>query len=95
MPVDDERLAVSRGGLSGRAILTDMLRVVPEIRSELGATAALNACGGIASAEDALAALESGADTVQLYTALVFRGPALVAEICKGLRANALYSNHD
>ena len=47
----------------------------------------LNACGGIASADDARAALEAGVDTVQLYTALVFRGPGLVEEICSGLRA--------
>jgi large subunit ribosomal protein L1 len=29
---------------------------------------------------------EAGADTVQLYTALIYQGPALVADICKGLR---------
>ena len=87
IPVEDERLATGRGGLSGRAILENMLAMLPDIRAELGSGVGLNACGGIASADDARAALEAGADTVQLYTALVFRGPGLVEEICRGLRA--------
>ena len=86
IPVEDERLATGRGGLSGRAILENMLAMLPDIRAELGSGVGLNACGGIASADDARAALEAGADTVQLYTALVFRGPGLVEEICGGLR---------
>ena len=87
IPVEDERLATGRGGLSGRAILENMLAMLPDIRAELGSGVGLNACGGIASADDARAALEAGADTVQLYTALVFRGPGLVEEICDGLRS--------
>ena len=87
IPVEDARLAVGRGGLSGRSIRGQMLAMLPDIRSELGSGVGLNACGGIASADDARAALEAGADTVQLYTALIFRGPGLVEEICGGLRA--------
>ena len=87
VPVEDGRLATGRGGLSGRAILENMLAMLPDIRSELGSGVGLNACGGIASADDARAALQAGADTVQLYTALVFRGPELIEEICSGLRA--------
>lgn len=86
VPVEDERLAVGRGGLSGRVILENMLRMIPEVRAELGGAGALNACGGIASADDARSALEAGADTVQLYTALVYQGPGLAAELCEGLR---------
>ena len=86
VPVEDARLAVGRGGLSGRVILERMLRMIPEVRAALGGGRALNACGGIASADDARAALEAGADTVQLYTALAYRGPGLAAEIGEGLR---------
>ena len=86
IPVDDARLAVGRGGLSGRAIFGNLLRMLPDIRAEIGPGLTLNACGGIASADDARAAIEAGADTVQLYTALIYQGPALVADICKGLR---------
>jgi dihydroorotate dehydrogenase len=41
--------------------------------------------GGIASAEDAYAKIRAGASLVQLYTALVFAGPALVSQIKSGL----------
>ena len=85
VPVEDSRLAMGRGGLSGAAILDDMLRVVPEVRAEAGPEMVVNACGGIATPDDAARALAAGADTVQLYTALVFRGPGVVREIVSGL----------
>ena len=85
IPVEDARLAMGRGGLSGSAILADMLRIVPEIRSEVGPDLAINACGGISTAEDAQRALDGGANTVQIYTSMVYRGPGVVADIVKGL----------
>ena len=85
IPVEDARLAVGRGGLSGAAILADMLRIVPEVRSEAGTELAINACGGIATAEDARRALDRGADTGQIYTSMGYRGPGVVADIVKGL----------
>ena len=88
IPVEDSRLAMGRGGLSGRPILEHTLAMLPDVRSELGSDIGLNACGGIASADDARRALALGANTVQLYTALIFQGPGLVEEICAGLRAN-------
>ena len=88
IPVEDSRMAMGRGGLSGRPILEHTLAMLPEVRSELGADIGLNACGGIASADDARRALALGANTVQLYTALIYQGPGLVEEICAGLRAN-------
>jgi dihydroorotate dehydrogenase len=45
----------------------------------------VNASGGISTAEQALAAIEAGATTVQAYTGLVFRGPAIVGELTRGL----------
>ena len=88
IPVEDSRLAAGRGGLSGRPILGHMLAMLPEVRSELGADVGLNACGGVASADDARRALDAGANTVQLYTALIFQGPGLIEEIYAGLRTN-------
>ena len=46
---------------------------------------ALIGCGGIASAEDAYAKIRAGASLLQLYTALVYRGPALVSAVLDGL----------
>ncbi len=92
IPVEDARLAMGRGGLSGRPILEHTLAMLPEARLELGADIGLNACGGVASADDARRALSAGADTVQLYTALIFQGPGLVEEICEGLRTNPAHA---
>ena len=85
IPMEDSRLAMGRGGLSGAAILPDMLRIIPEVRREAGAKLTLNACGGISSTEDAADALRAGADTVQIYSALVYQGPGLVDRIVRGL----------
>ena len=45
--------------------------------------------GGILSADDARQKIEAGADLVQIYTGLIYRGPALVAEAAKALARDA------
>ena len=84
-PAKDARLAVGMGGLSGRAIFPDMLRMVKEVRDEAGSRLAINACGGIFSGDDAWEALQAGADTVQLYTGIVYQGPSVVRQINRRL----------
>jgi len=49
----------------------------------------VNACGGVITVDDALACLDAGATTVQVYTGLIYRGPALVGELARGLAARA------
>jgi dihydroorotate dehydrogenase len=41
--------------------------------------------GGIDNAARAFAKIEAGASLLQLYSALVFKGPALIGEIVSGL----------
>ena len=84
-PVSDARLGVGAGGLSGKPILRDALRMVAETRARIENAAAINACGGIFTSEDANRALESGADTVQLLTAFVYRGPYVARDIARSL----------
>ena len=84
-PVRDAGLAVGHGGLSGKPVFDDMLRMVSEVRSVVGGSVAINACGGIFSGEDAWEALRAGADTVQLLTGLIYRGPGIVRSINKEL----------
>ena len=80
-PVEDSRLAVGRGGLSGRPVFDRMLDLVRDLRAELGADIGINACGGIFTGRHAQDALDAGADTVQVYTGLVYRGPSAVRRI--------------
>jgi dihydroorotate dehydrogenase len=84
-PAQDPGLAMGTGGLSGRTIFPDMVRMVGEIREEIGPDVAINACGGIFSGEDAWDALQAGATTVQMYTALVYRGPTTPRRINRRL----------
>ena len=84
-PVSDSRLGVGSGGLSGRPIYWDMLRMVAEVRGAIRDSASINACGGIFTAEDAWRALCAGADTVQLLTGMVYRGPGVARDIARGI----------
>jgi dihydroorotate dehydrogenase len=68
------------GGLSGPALLPRMLELIGQVRTRLGPDVALVASGGIDSGADAAAALGAGADLIQLWTGLVYRGPALIGE---------------
>jgi dihydroorotate dehydrogenase len=80
LPVSRER-----GGLSGAPLKALATAVVAKLRRALPASVAVIGVGGIASAADAREKLDAGANLVQLYTALVYRGPRLVGEIVRGL----------
>ena len=73
------------GGLSGRPLFAPSTAVLAEIYRLTGRRLPLVGVGGVTSAADAYAKIRAGASLVQLYTALVFRGPALLHEIKSGL----------
>ena len=76
------------GGLSGAPLLARSTAVLRDFAEALqGRPVALIAAGGVASGADALAKLRAGASAVQLYTALVYGGPALVDAIKRDLAA--------
>ncbi len=75
------------GGLSGTPLRAKSTAVIRKFARALGGRAVLIGCGGIASAADAREKLDAGATLLQLYAALVYRGPGLPAEILRGLAA--------
>jgi dihydroorotate dehydrogenase len=79
--------AEETGGLSGAPLLAASNRVIAQLRSVLGAGYPIIGVGGVMSADDALSKLRAGADVVQIYTGLIYRGPALVDQIAKAFRA--------
>lgn len=81
------RHASEAGGLSGRPLMARSTELLGLLHRELGGGLPLVGVGGIASAEDAYAKVRAGACLLQLYTALVYCGPALVADIADGLAA--------
>ena len=84
-PVEDPRLTVGRGGLSGRGLWGATVPAVAAVREVVGAEAAVNACGGVSTADDVLACLEAGATTVQVYSSMIYEGPGIVGSLTDGL----------
>ncbi|MFT0850481.1 quinone-dependent dihydroorotate dehydrogenase [Achromobacter sp. F4_2707] len=68
------------GGLSGPPVHELSLAVIRRLRERLGPDMAIIGVGGILSGAQAREKIEAGADAVQLYTGLIYRGPALVGE---------------
>lgn len=74
-----------RGGLSGKplfALSTDMLA---DVATLVGGSTPLIGIGGVGSGADAYAKIRAGATAVQLYTALIYGGTALVTKIVRDL----------
>ena len=74
------------GGLSGAPVLAGSNRVIRLLRQQLGPTFPIIGVGGIMSAYDAVSKIEAGADVVQIYTGLIYKGPCLVHEVAKALK---------
>ena len=83
--IPEPRASIGTGGLSGPPIFEDMIRIVGELYSETGGKLPINACGGISSSMNAWRAFESGASSVQLYTAFIYEGPGVVSKLNRGL----------
>ena len=74
------------GGLSGAPVLQASNRVIRQLRAVLGIGFPIIGVGGVMSPEDACAKRDAGADLVQIYTGLIYAGPALVGDCAKALR---------
>ncbi len=85
LPVIEPKLSTGTGGMSGRPLFSYMLNSVKTVYVLTDGELEINAVGGIFSGKDALLAIMNGATTVQLYTALVYRGPRIVAKILEEL----------
>lgn len=74
------------GGLSGAPLKWASDRVLANLDKQLAGEIPLIGVGGILSGQDARDKLTAGADLVQLYSGLIYRGPALVAECAEVCR---------
>ena len=82
------------GGLSGKPLFEKSTRVLAQLSELTGGRLPLIGVGGIDSAEAAYAKILAGASAVQLYSALVYQGFALVGEIARGLDALLARDGH-
>ena len=86
-PTLRSRHAGESGGLSGAPLRDLAQQRLRDFRVASGGAIPLIGVGGIASAEDAYARIRAGASLVQVYSALVYQGPGLAAQINRGLKA--------
>ena len=85
--LSDRAFAKEAGGLSGRPLFTRATRMLARVYQLTQGKLPLVGVGGIDSGETALAKIEAGASLLQLYTGLVFEGPALIGRIKQALVA--------
>ncbi|MFC5522406.1 quinone-dependent dihydroorotate dehydrogenase [Polaromonas jejuensis] len=80
------RHAEETGGLSGAPVLQASNRVIGQLRAALGAGFPIIGVGGVLSGPDAVSKIKAGADLVQIYTGLIYKGPELVAEAALAIK---------
>jgi dihydroorotate dehydrogenase len=91
-PLRSKVEAKGAGGLSGVPLKAKALEVRRQILSALQGRLPLIACGGLGSPEDVQGALEDGAALAQIYSALIFEGPALITRIYSRLTSSKFSS---
>lgn len=74
------------GGLSGSPVREASNRVIGWLRAALGPGFPIIGVGGVLSGADAQAKVAAGADLIQIYTGLIYRGPTLVRECAQALQ---------
>lgn len=85
--VEGMKHAEEAGGLSGAPVFQASTIVIRALKQELGEEVPIIGVGGIMRGEHARAKIEAGAKLVQLYSGLIYAGPALVRECADALRA--------
>ena len=86
--VPGEPHADEAGGLSGAPVLDASNRVIAQLRAALGTGFPIIGVGGVMDGASARAKVAAGADLVQVYTGLIYKGPALVSEAARAIAAS-------
>ncbi|MES2580346.1 MAG: quinone-dependent dihydroorotate dehydrogenase [Pseudomonadota bacterium] len=73
------------GGLSGAPVRNQSTIVIQQLSKQLQGALPIIGVGGILTGADAVEKIAAGASLVQVYSGLIYKGPALVHDICKVL----------
>ena len=76
-----------RGSIAGRPVFDDALRITRDVAGWAEGRLSIRSAGGIFDGEDAAAMLEAGAQAIEVYTAFIFHGPTVAADINRALLA--------
>lgn len=77
--------AKEQGGLSGKPLTRRSTEIIRQVYRQTEGRMPIIGCGGIFSAQDAYEKIRAGASLVEVYTALIYRGPGLLREMNDGL----------
>ena len=77
--------AEEAGGLSGAPVREKSTLVIQQLSQRLQGAVPIIGVGGILNGADAVEKIAAGADLVQVYSGLIYKGPQLVHDICKTL----------
>lgn len=78
--------AIGTGGVSGKGIGEKSLQAVKYLRTHSEKGMLIIGAGGVMTPEDARRMLTAGANLIQIYSAFIYEGPAIVKKMIKGLR---------
>ncbi|HEY0200771.1 MAG TPA: quinone-dependent dihydroorotate dehydrogenase [Burkholderiaceae bacterium] len=78
------------GGLSGAPLRAASNRVIAQLRAALGSKFPIIGVGGVLTPQDAVDKIRAGANAVQIYTGLIYSGPALPSAAAQAIKAAAL-----
>ena len=81
-----------KGGLSGAPLTRQSTAIVRQLFGLLGDDVPVIAVGGIMSGADAVEKIEAGARLVQIYSGLIYRGPALIKECVEAMQPIAAFA---
>lgn len=83
------------GGLSGKPLFRPSTAVLARMRALTRGQVTLIGVGGVSSCAEAYAKIKAGASAIQLYSALVYQGPGLIARIKRGLAERLKADGYD
>ena len=91
---NSRRTYAETGGLSGRPLRARSTEIIRHIHRQTRGALPIIGVGGIFNAEDAWEKIQAGASLVQIYSGLVYEGPALVGDVVRGLADRLRQSGH-
>ncbi|MEO8004741.1 MAG: quinone-dependent dihydroorotate dehydrogenase [Betaproteobacteria bacterium] len=80
--------AAQAGGLSGAPLTKRSTQIIRQLHAALAGRLPIIAAGGIMSADDAVEKITAGATLVQLYSGLIYSGPALIGDAARAIAAS-------
>ena len=80
------KYATEQGGLSGKPVFDPSTEILAKLRARLDTKVVLIGVGGVLSGADAAKKVAVGAELIQFYTGMIYRGPALIGECVEAIR---------